>query len=273
MKRLSTFILIAMLLVSLAACGSKNESGASDTAATDHSAVSTEPATDAEKTLTVSTPYADLKIPASFEGKVDNKVSSKDPYTVSFFTADSGTELFSVIFNGEGDILLGTIIGDEENTVVYMDYAELNKKDKNYESCVLYQEQADMITNQLKKDYEFVLNRVVEREDDAVYDIKTDVITLKYPARWKDKVDVKVTKEAAEFSCGDTKLFDIAFEKRKNSLPLGEYKGTSLYLVIYELKKGKMSEKDFAELNLMQEDYSVILNNLIKDPDFALADN
>ena len=280
MRKLLAFCLMLVLLVSLAACGSKeknddseDDGGSSDIVSTGDTDATSGGETDSEKTVTVSTPYADLKVPASFEGKVDNKVSTKDPYTVTFFAADDDTELFSVIFNGEGDILLGTIIGEDENTVVHISYAELNKDDKNFDTYSQYQEQADTIVNHLKNDYEFVINHIVEHEDDTTFDIKTDFATLKYPARWKDKVTVDVTEEVVGFSWKDVKLFDISLIKTENGLLLGKYREIPLYLVTYDLKKGKMSEDTFAELNMMQEDYSVILNHLIEDPNFVLNSN
>lgn len=281
MKKLFALLIALMLLVSLAACGDAEKDNDSDSesateaVAADGSEASASTATEAEKTITVSTPFADLKVPASYEGKVENKVTSEDPYTVTFSVKDDGTELYSVVFNGKGDILLGTIVGKKENTVIYMNTRTLNSKDKNYELYLSYQDGSSVIVNNLKKDYEFVMNAVVkyEDQDSETFDIKTDTVTLKYPAKWKDKVKVDVTKDAVKFSCGDTKLFDISFAKTKDGFLIGKYKDTSLYLVTYELKKGKMSEDDFAELNLMQEDYSVVLDHLIEDEDFVLAKN
>lgn len=256
---------MALIIVfSLAACGSSTQ---------DKSTKDSASADEAEKTITVSTPYADLKIPASFEGKVNNKVTSKDPYTVTFSAADTGTELFSVVFNEARGVLLGTIVGEKENTVVYIDYAQLDPKDANYETYAIYQEDANSIVNNLNNDYEFVVNNVIERGDETTFDIKTGVVTLKYPARWKDKVNVDVTDEAASFSSGATKLFDISFVKTDNGYLLGNYKETPVYLVMYELTKGELSEEEFAELNLMQEDYLVVVNNLAKDPNFTAAQN
>jgi len=271
MKRILIVLFVLILAVSVAACSANDTQNTETQNAETQNTVPATQATPAEteepeELMTVSTPFADLKVPASFEGKVSDKVTSEDPYTVSFFTED-GEELFAVVFNGEGDILLGTLIGENENTVIYMNFAELDKTDENYEAKALYQEQAGLIVNYLKQDYEFVTNGVIEREDSATFDIETKVGVIKYPERWKDKVTIDVADDAVRFSSGDVKLFDISFVKTENGYPVGKYKDKDVYLVIYELEKGEKSEEDFAALNLMQEDYSVALDSLMKDSD------
>ena len=263
MKKTAAVLMAFILILSLAACSTVEKEKDEQ--------VSGEPSSETdENTITVKTPYADLKIPASFDGKVENEVTSKNPYTVTFSSAEDGTELFSVVFNGDGDVLLGTIIGEKENTVVYMNLPELNKKDKNYELYAQLQEKSYVITTYLKEDYEFLLNVAQEREDNATFDIKTDIVTLQYPTRWKDKVTIDVSADNVAFSCGDTKLFDISFVKTDDGFLLGKYKETPIYLITYELKSDKFSEEEFAQLNEMQEDYSVILDNLVDDSDFVL---
>ena len=52
-----------------------------------------------EKVLKITTPYADLCLPETFDGVVANKVISKEPYTVSFYVIADKTELFSLVFH------------------------------------------------------------------------------------------------------------------------------------------------------------------------------
>lgn len=265
MKKIFIVLLALVLVLSFAACGED------DTKKSDPKDGTTLAQTVEEgDLLVVSTPYADLKLPASYEGKVTNKVTSEDPYTVTFSTVEGDTELFSIIFNGEGDVLMGTLIGEKENTVIYISYADLDPEDQNYEANVLYQEDADTIVNHLKTDYDFMINQIVLYEDDETFDIQTNVTTLKYPAQWKDKVTVDVSDDAVRFSYGDNKLFDLSFVETEDGFLIGKYQDTPIYLVNYELTQGDMTELEFTELNLMQEDNSVILTHLVEDPNFVL---
>ena len=264
MKKILIVILALVLVLSFAACGeddTKNDPKDGTIAILE---------SDDSETKVISTPYADLKYPSVFDGKVTNKVTSEDPYTVAFSTVDDDTLLFSVIFNGEGDALLGTIIGEKENTVVYMNLPELDKDSENYDTNIQLQEKNSVIITNLQNDYEFILNSAVEHEDNTTFDIQTNVTTLKYPAQWKDKVTVDVSDDAVRFSYGDIKLFDLSFVETEDGFLIGKYQDTPIYLVNYELTQGDMTELEFTELNLMQEDYSVILNHLVEDPNFVL---
>lgn len=267
MKKMIAFCLALVLSAFLVACDGSESSGKSSADEVVSTATSE---AESEMTVIISTPYADLKVPALYSAEVKSSVTSDDPYTVTFSSSE-GTELFSFVFNGEGDSLIGTIVGKEDNTVIYLNTAEFNKKDENYEANIQLQDLSGEIITQLKKDYDLILNVAEEREDDTTFDIKTDVVTLKYPARWKDKVTVTVTEDAAAFSFGDTKLFDVAFVKSDGAFLIGEYQDTPVYLMFYELEKGKLSEEQFAEVNMMQEDHSVILDHLKEESDFVFS--
>ena len=214
-----------------------------------------------EKTMIVSTPYADLCVPDSFEGVVTDNVISEDPYTVSFQVIADKTELFSLVFGGHGDILVGTLIGKDENTVVYMNIPKLDSGNKNYDTYCGYQEAVNTIMTHLTEDYNFKVDELVEDIDTSTFDIETSIVTLKYPNKWKEKVQVKVSDDGVKFSNSGTPLFDLYFVKCDGYL-LGTYKNTPIYVVDYPVK----TDEQIA----MQKDINVILQDLMADSDFVI---
>lgn len=214
-----------------------------------------------EKVMRVSTPYAELCLPEMFDGVVANKVISKDPYTVSFYVIADKTELFSLAFDGSGDILMGTLVADEKNTVIYMNIPKLDSRKKNYDTYCGYQEAVNTIMTHLASDYTFKINELVEDGDTSTFDIETSVVTMKYPNKWKDKVQVKVSDDGVKFSNNGTPLFDLSFIECDGYL-LGTYKNTPIYVVDYTVKTD--------EQMAMQEDINVILQNLMSDSNFVI---
>jgi hypothetical protein len=49
-------------------------------------------------------------------------------------------------------------------------------------------------------------------EDDSTFDIETNLGTLKYPNKWKEKVLIEVTDEKVCFSKDGVQLFDLFFK-------------------------------------------------------------
>lgn len=213
-----------------------------------------------EKVITIATPYADICVPENFEKNVTNEVVSEAPYTLNFKATD-GTELFSLVFNGEGDILMGTLVGETENTVIYMNIPELDKESENYETYCAYQEAVNTIMTRLTKDYDFHINELIEVEDTTTTDIKTAFTTLKYPGKWKDAVQTEITADSVKFSNNGTPLFDLVFSECDGYL-LGTYKDTPIYVVDYPVETNEQAA--------MQEDVNVIIQHLMEDPNFAL---
>lgn len=248
MKKIMILLLSALLALALCACGAEKAEDSADAE---------------ENPGSLSTPFAELSLPEEFEDNVESEVTSEDPYTISFKAKDDGTELFSLVFGGDGEdgILMGTLPGEDENTVVYMQIPELEEKDKNYDSHASYQEGVNTIMDGLAKDNGLVIDQIVEKEDDSTFDIKTSVVTMKYPAKWQDKVTVKVGKEKVKFSNGDTPLFELVFKKCDGFL-LGTYDGTPIYIVDYKV--------DNDEQAAMQEDVNVILQYLMEDKKFKI---
>ena len=165
------------------------------------------------------------------------------------------------MFDGTGDILMGTLVGETENTVLYMNIPELDKSSENYAEYCTYQEAVNTIMGHLTKDYTFHINELVEVEDNSTTDIRTDVVTLKYPAKWKDAVQTEITETGVKFSNNGTPLFDLIFSECDGYL-LGTYKDTPIYIVDYPVETDEQAA--------MQEDVNVILQYLMEDPKFTI---
>lgn len=256
MKKYFVTILVLICALALCACGA-------DTAKPDGSEtpdVQEELPQEEEKVVTITTPYADICVPENFEGNVIHEVVSEEPYTLTF-KANDGTELFTLVFNGTGDILMGTLVGEAENTVLYMNIPELDKDSENYAEYCTYQEAVNTIMSRLVKDYTFHINELVEVEDTSTTDIKAADIPLKYPAKWKDKVQTEVTAGGVKFSNNGTPLFDLVFTECDGYL-LGTYKDTPIYIVDYPVETDEQAA--------MQEDVNVILQYLMEDPNFTI---
>ncbi len=252
MKRIIALTMALLCVLLLCACGSN---GGAEGSADPAEAIQN------EKTVTISTPYADLRVPESFDKAVSHEETGNDPYVLTFKSNADGTELFSFIFNGEGDNLFGTLMGKEANTVIHLRINELDETAENYEDNLFYQSQMNLILGYLTEDYEIATNEVVAYEDTENFDIETSVVTLKYPAKWKDKVQVDVQEDGVKFSADGTPLFDLMFKKCDGYL-LGTYQDTPIYMVEHPVE----SEEHIA----MQTGVNVILENLMQDPDFVI---
>lgn len=217
---------------------------------------------------TVETPYCELTLPEDYAGNVEHKVVSEEPYTVEFSTTD-GTSLFSLSFGGETENLIGTIVGEKENTVVYAAFAELDEADSNYEELLRYQNGINTIIEHLVSDSGLVANEIIEYEDTSTFEIKTSVTTLFYPNKWKDIVKIENTDEQVKFSYNGEKLFDLVFTECDGYL-LGTYKDTPIYIISYNVDESKYTEEEYYDICGMENSVNVILENLMKDENFII---
>ena len=238
MKKLIAVFLAAVCILSVCSCSGKN------------------------KDFTViETPYADLRAPKEFKDNATWEVTGEDPYTLVFKLKKDGTRLFDIIFNGGGEVLMGTLIKDDVVTYIFFNYPTLDSTSPNYKEACEAQEAINDITNNLKQDYDFTVDTVKGIEtDNSTFDIETSVATLKYPTRWKYNVQTTVTQLGVQFSNEGTPLFDIAFAECDGTL-LGSYNGTPVYLVTHTPKNDTQAQ--------MIEDANVILENLTADPNFT----
>lgn len=256
MKKLITlsliFILMSTSIVMLCSCG---ESG------TDNK----------EEVIRISTPYCDLCVPDSFEENVVHKVTSEDPYKIAFKTASDDVNLFELSFNKATSDLLGTLILDDENVIIYVDFAELDKDSKNYSENVNYQEAVNTIITHLSEDYEFVIGEAVEQNADETFEIETSLTTLNYPKKWEDVVKVDVEEDRVRFSFEDEKLFDLCFYECDGFL-LGTYDKTPIYVISYEIDEENYKEAEYMEISGMQQAVNVIIDHLMEDKKFVMSE-
>ena len=219
----------------------------------------TESKPEGEDFVTISTPYADLRLPASFDKAVSHEETGNEPYVITFKSRTDETELFSIIFNGTGEYLVGTLMGEEKNTVVHANTNDLDQNDQNYESNLFYQEQLYLILGYLAEDYNLVPEEAIDDEDPMDFEIQTSLVTLYYPSRWKEKVEIEVLDNGVKFSAAGTPLFDLMFEECDGYL-LGTYQETPIYMVEYPVE----TEEQAA----MQAGVNTILQHLSEDPNF-----
>lgn len=257
MKKRFSVILIFACLLSLCACSAVKNVQEANTVKTDAQEQGGERD---EKITTISTPYADICVPEYFNGNVTHKVKSENPYTLTF-KANDGTELFTLIFNGTGDVLMGTLVSKSENTVIYMNVPTINKENEKYETYCGYQSAVNTIANHLEKDYDFRINEAVVEENTATADIEGAPIPMKYPEKWKNAVQTEVEKDRIKFSNNGVPLFDLVFTRCDGYL-LGTYKDTPIYIIDYDVS----TDEQLA----MQEDVNVILQGLMDDPNFKI---
>ena len=251
MKKRFAYVLVLACAVLLCACGTTpNEKDAQAQA---------EPE---ETVTTISTPYADICVPESLESSVTHEVTCESPYTLTF-KANDGAELFTLIFNGTGDILMGTLVGETENTVIYMNVPMIDEQSENYETYCGYQNAVNTIANHLEKDYDFRINELVAEDSSVTMDIEGAPVPMKYPEKWKNDVQTEVTEGRVKFSNNGTPLFDLVFTDCDGYL-LGTYNDTPIYIISYDVS----TDEQYA----MQDDVNVILEHWMKDPNFKVSD-
>lgn len=246
--RIAFLLALCMIAALLVGCGEKADPG-----------------------ISVETPYAVLRVPSEFDGALQWKTVSEEPYVLAFTTTE-GREVFSLHFNQETANLLGTLPLDGENVVIYADFSEVDKQDAQYATLMRYQLAVGTIIENLAADYGFQPNVLPEPAVPTLeaVTIETKVVTLKYPAEWKDRVTVEVTDERAAFSCEGTKLFDVCFFDG-SGYPLGTYDGTPISIVSYDIDPAVKSETELQDLYAMQEGVNFITQNLMQDPKFSVT--
>ena len=226
--------------------------------------------TDTSAEITVyKTKYCDLKYPMKWADQVKVEIDEGGAYTVKFALRD-GTPIFDLIFNGQTGLLLGTLTGDNTNTVIrFVDYP-MEETDSRYNTFCAMAEDVNVIIENLTRDYSFAAGEDITNEDPATFEINTSVAVLQYPAKWQDKVNIDLSDTSAKFTCGEYKLFDLYFEGEEGSL-LGTFKGKPIRMVSYDIDPSIMSGEMFDQLCAMQEDVNVILQHLMEDTEFIIA--
>ena len=171
-----------------------------------------------------------------------------------------------------GDILLGTLLEEDNNTVVYANIPELDSENERYTEYQIYQDGINTILNNLEADYNFAVNLIVEPEDNETFTIEAGGMTLYCPARWQDTIETAATDNGVRFSGNGVKLFDLSFTESENAIFFGTYQQTPIYIVSYEIDETQYTEAEYGTLRMMQEDIDVILDRLMSDPNFTLGE-
>ncbi len=217
----------------------------------------------------IETPCCMLAIPSDLEGKVLYEIIGDESFSVAFRTAEEPTPFLTFGFDQKYDTLLGTMVSEEGNRVVYVQYAELSGDE--LDTYAAYQERiVNTALAYLISEYGFVVGEAIPAEETATFPVETSLVTLRYPAKWREKVRIEVSDTGAAFSCDGRRLFDIVFAPCDGDL-IGTMNGTPVYLISYEIEQGALTDDQFDELCAMQEDMNVVLFKLMEEPGFEPA--
>ena len=100
-------------------------------------------------------------------------------------------------------------------------------------------------------------------ESDDLFTIETSFALLKYPSKWKEKVDVTVNDKRVTFSSESKPLFDLLIDSDEGFVMgtlVGESRDVVINVLDYPIENEEQAE--------MQEDMNVIMQNLMKDYNF-----
>lgn len=263
-------ILIAVVLIIVLSGKGSSDSQAQkeneSTSASENTVSSEEPTfvkmVEDEDTYLIDVGFVSLRYPKEYKDivKVEGakKHSVSDSFTVKFTSGK--TELFVLYFNENKGNLLGTIVTEDGNSIVRV---KTNVIDQTETELIKQQEALNVIIQGLISDYDFRVNEEITKEDDAVFEIKTDVVSLYYPEKWKEKVDVKIKGKTVSFVNDGTPLFDLCFEDCDGYL-LGTYGDTPVYIIEHKIKGDEQAA--------MLQDVNVIINHLAEDKNFEIND-
>ena len=177
-----------------------------------------------------------------------------------------------MIFGGKGDILLGTLLEEEGNTVVYANIPEVDSENEHCAEYQIYQDGINTILNNLKADYNFAVNLIVEPKNKETVAVEAGGITFYYPAKWQDAVQTEVADNGVSFSSNGVEFFDLSFVDSESAIFFGTYQQTQIYIITYEIDETQYTEDEYDALRMMQEDIDVIVDHLISDPNFTLGE-
>lgn len=199
--------------------------------------------------ITVSVRGIVLKYPAKW---LDVLTIETEEDAVHFSSLD--VPLFDLFFDGRGKTL-GTL-QSKDSLRVGLEMFTQDQEDLRISSM---RDDVNYILDNLRADYGFVVAKEDPSDAGDVFPIETSVVTLYYPAKWKDSVEIEVKEDSVLFSAEGTKLFELVFRESEGYY-LGSYNETPIWLRTYELS----DDTHFA----MQEDVNVIVEHLLKDERF-----
>ena len=269
MKKTAMILLVTICILSLAACAATGGNGGGTSSAPEvsdspetHDAA---PDTSVDGYFAVPTQYGAIFVPERYFGAISASVKDSDPNTVEFIDAEDGTGLFRILFGKETSIPVTTMNKNGTEVEVFAEFCELDPTADNHDRHLEYQEVLNDIISYFENGPESP-----DSTDDknSVFDIETAFMTLKYPAKWRDKVTVDVTDLEVSFRCGEHRLFDVLFGS-ENGFCVGTLRGMPIYIQTYEFDESSMTEEEFLELCEMQEDMNVLIDRLAEVDEFV----
>lgn len=225
--------------------------------------------TEVETLWRIETPYCELCLPKEFEEHVITEIKMEDSYSILFKTKEKGVDLFVLYFDNETENLIGTLPLATENKVLYADFADLDNEDENYLEYSTYQEGINTIIDNLVAEYNFIIDDVIEYDDKTTFDIENEFVTLKYPNKWKEEVEIYKEEKCIKFFYDKVALFDVYFEECDGD-HIGTYKNIPIYIISYIFDKDSITEEQHRKLSAMQHDVNVIIDNLVQDDNFVI---
>ena len=219
---------------------------------------------DEADTYQIDLGFAKLRFPNAYKDTIKiegvKEYQYSDGFVLKFTAADNGVKLYDLYFNQQKDDILGTLTTDAGYTYIYVESNALDPDDVEH---IAMQETINVIISGMINDYEFATNEILTEDFDnsEVFAIETDVVTLYYPTRWQDKVEIKVEGNTVSFKSGDKNIFDLRFEECDGYL-LGTYDGTPIYMVEYPVSSDEESA--------IQQDVNIIIQHLMEDEKFEI---
>ncbi len=266
--RVSALALVLILISGmLASCNSVGKNG-DETSNTVRQSIGK----DAESVMAIRTPLCDIKFPSEWQDTADINVRSGAACVVEFKLKNGAVSVFDIVFNGtEGD-RIGALITDNGKVDVRIKSYALDKNSPDYDKLSMMQEDINVIIHYLSEDYDFeVGGYTYQEEDSSVFKISAPFADLYYPKKWINTVSVNSEANSVHFTYGETKLFDIVYGDGEGDT-LGTYNGKAIKVVTYDISYGDFYEEEYDKIMEMQEDLNVILQYLMQNGNFILAD-
>lgn len=130
------------------------------------------------------------------------------------------------------------------------------------------------------------INENIVEEDNAMivdeietFSIETKYVTLEFPSKWKDKVDITINDEepyTVSFSYNDSPLFDLVFNGT-SGFRLGSMINNGQVINInvnfYDVDSDSMSNEEYLNYCAMQEDINVIIDKLVENYGFIIGES
>ena len=246
---------------------------------TDPPAVENDPSGDSgDGLIATETPYGTLYFPKTWEEFLRIDVQEGASYTLTYL-ADLGSgktqELFAISFGGSMDSAVGTVTAGGKTVAVNLSVSEFvpgeDWTDEEVNTVYAMQEGLNQVMESLDLQ---PVGDAVQTGDDAMT-IETPYGDLRYPAKWKDLLDLEmsdaegytVTFRAALEGHEPVFLFAVHYANGKG-IAVGTVTDSSgstvdVGLEIQELAlDGSWSDSDRLTVAAMQEDLNFLLSEL-----------